>query len=545
MKKLITYIFLLLILSSPGWAATTTLYICPNGSGVGDGSSWAQCDDGIDDLNALDPTTGNDIVIYFGDSAGDPAVFESNAIDFASWTGSYPTVTINGNGSTFSGNSDRVIFLDDSAAAWSITTVYVNDSTGLIAYDHDGIIGAEFIHIEDVTNAYVSYVTINGHTNATETATGTRGIEIYNTTYAETTYNNLQNLGPNPIAYAEMYGIQVYNVTRYVIDNNTIHDIGADGIDIAISGSDAEQSSIANNTIYDCYEEGIDVKGHGYVNVQYNKIYRSGDLSDADALIQLLSDDSEWGGYNNINSIVRWNYLHGDVEHYAIQAGGAGSTNTVNNADIYENYISGCKGAIHFRYQVNTINFYNNVILNTSGADSDGIIRFESTGANLKVYSNSIYSDENTYAVHIETGYSAATTVVEANAIDMDHASAYAYYDENGSAKFTPDWNTWVSAGDEVYINGGVDGALANNYYEDPQFVTPGTDLSLSESSNARGNAGGSNESTNGLKSTSTWTPSFSIETVARNGSPDAGAYEYVESAQQQPPKAIEGLNLY
>jgi hypothetical protein len=526
------YLVILLLLVT-GWVVPVwggTYYVCP-GTGGGDtsGSSAANCMADLDDLDASDPGTGTHTII-FGDTSGSATTFTDHTSDFDSWTGTY-VITLDLNGCTFSGGAvyDSIFDYDEVSHSYTITSLTIQNG---YMEDHDGLAGWAFIDVREVDNVTIDNVDINGHLNAGNHATGAFGMRIRRTNGTVTVKNCvLQNLGPKPISYAEVHAIYIQNstTTNLQIYGNTIHDVGADGMHLKGVYDSSTRGAIYNNTIYDCYEEGIDLKGANYIDVYNNTLYRSGNLSDPDSLLNVLCTSTELSGYDARDIKIYENYFYDDQEGYAIQMNCTDpDTFRIFDIEIYDNYFANNKGAVVAAYWTYNIDIYRNVVANTNGTP-EAIFKIMSNLGGHSIVSNSIYSDEATYAIMIENYYGDGTDIVEANAIDLSHASAYAYYDENSSAPFTPDWNTWDnSGGNEVWINGANNGSLGNNYYEDPGFYNPSSgDLTLDSNSNAIGNAGGSNETSSGLNYKSTWTPTFSITTVTRDGSPDAGAYEY------------------
>jgi hypothetical protein len=546
MKKILIILFIILL---PVYGeAAITIYVdkegddtnCTN-SGGGSGATGCSSNTAV---NALNPTTGNAITVeYDGDDTF------TTTLTLATWAGTYSGVTLQSDSgqATLSGASNQPVNIDDDTTSATIQSFTMKDFNVDNQGSWGGANGTQiYIELGDTTTQ--TYDNVDGDNTSDGTATygahfariirpgantggGSVKVEIKNSTVVD--------VGPEPFGEhpdsTDAYAWEVDNKGQdeevYVyFHDNVCTRIEADCLHFRSGGDVANDSLLYNNTSTDAGEETFDIKSSDYGKIYNNTMTLSGTYDfDSPDHIKIHSDSTDVDATDSHDWDVYENYFGANLEGGAIGlTDTADASYTTYNINVYDNYMVDVLQGVRLRYYSYNIDIYRNVMVFTAGVPTEAL-DLESTGTGNLFRSNSIYSDKNMNGINIVNVYGNADTIIEANAFYLSHVSAYAYYDNNATAKFDPTYNTWLTGGDELYINGGVQSSpFQNNSWEDPGFKNGASgDLSLTISSNARGNAGGSNESTNGLSDTSTWTPSFSIVTDTRDSSPDTGAYEF------------------
>jgi len=339
------------------------------------------------------------------------------------------------------------------------------------------------------------------------------------------------------------------------IHDNTVHDIYSDCIHI---GGVRTNLSIYANTLYNFGENAIDFKASGESTVTvdvYNNNMSQNDYGEAlgssyygPVLIAgstgtLLNPADPDNRYINI----RHNYFH--------DCAFTGISGILPHSKIYENYFKDVFQPIGFE-GTDYVEIYNNIFKCTAAVTTStrlngssvtyasawnvaikkAVFYYRYALTNSLTYNNTIYCThaDYSYGIVVRGDVSSSGQKIKNNVIHMTQAAGpYCLYYDGVGTEPDVDYNSYYNPNHANRISGTTDANgittdnginFPTNFYPDAggdAVVDAGTTLTLTA---------------NGLRSVSTWTPAFAVQTVARaeNGGHDIGAYEY-ESASPPP----------
>lgn len=593
MKRLLFTIFLILIFLLPVWAGAADYYIYSGGSATAPYDTWAKAANTLAQINAVSLTSGDhQIYLRAGeDFAGtlqstnwtdgvDSITISGVNEDLSDATGTDRPRILGAEASETGGNGN--IWFTHIGVNKSITIII--EDIQIVDQDYYIDTNVCAIMFRGPTGVTIDGVLGDGEVNTTTdspTAIYNGFIAIdYPSGNIEIKNSTIQYWGPpclwaspevpsggESYTHVDLNGIFIKCDTAAItisIHDNTIKNVDGDGIQVE-HVNDGGQTSIYNNTIYNCGENAIDWKFSTDLDFYNNVVYRDATFTGLGGssysedvkqrpLLQFLADDSsEITAYSDVQ--FRDNYL-GPTDTSAIGFREVQTAAiTLTNFKIFRNWITDVHyGFYMFGNGIDGVEVYNNII--------DGI----KTGGNFVWEETTLYADPTANYYHHNTFYSNADMGIGIyfnssashlynNIIYMNDADSY-MMDQDGNGTYSSmlfDGNIWynANAGDDDIIR--WDGATvydeseltawkaraevgASEKFENPDMVAPATDEFWGDAAEDACVNGGVvaaqtdiPDSNNGLKSDSTWTPAFSINTVARtdNNGPDVGAYEF------------------
>ncbi|MFI1092691.1 ricin-type beta-trefoil lectin domain protein [Streptomyces sp. NPDC020917] len=223
------------------------------------------------------------------------------------------------------------------------------------------------------------------------------------------------------------YGVDTYYPwTGFVVQNNTVHDIGGDGIVMQYTQNGLAQNNVAYDTAARWYGSNAAIWDWNADNVtfQYNEAYRTHKLPDN-------GDGMAWDAdYGTDGTVYQYNYSHDNEGGMAMFCGcGGGSTSTTNAV---------------FRY-------------NVSQNDAGQVLR-DAGESNGWFYNNTIYEPEGATAPILTSGRSSLTF---ANNLIVNHGSGGYQY---SGTSFTNN-----------LISGNTSNAPGGQILADPKLKSPGS----------------------------------------------------------------------
>jgi len=593
MKRLLFTIFLLLILLRPAWAGAADYYVYSGGSATAPYDTWAKSATTLAQINAVSLTTGDhQIYLRAGeDFAGtlqstnwtdgvDSITISGVNENLSDATGADRPRILGAEASETGGNG--TIYFTHIGINKDIT-VTIED---IQIVDQDYYTNAKVyaIVLRGVTGATIDGILGDGEVNtSTDSPTayynGCLGID-YSTGNIEIKNSTIQYWGPpclwaatevpsggQAYTHADCAGISMTRDSASItvsIHNNTIKNVDGDGIQVEHIDSGG-QSSIYDNTIYNCGENAIDWKYSDNLDVYNNIIYRDATFTGLGGssynedprqqpLLQWLgTNDSAITAYSNVQ--FRDNYL-GPTDTSAIGFREVQDGITLTNFKVFRNWIRDVKyGFFMYGDDIDGVEVYNNII---DGIKTGGSFVWDTTTDEPNP--TTVYYHHNTFYCNSDMGiglwFISSAGHLYNNIIYMNDADSY-MMDQDGNGTYSSmlfDGNIWynANAGDDdiirwdgatVYDESELAGWIAraevgtSEKFEDPDMVDPSSDEFWGDNSADACVDGGVvdaqtdiPDSNNGIKSDSTWTPAFSINTVGRsdNNGPDVGAYEYL-----------------
>jgi hypothetical protein len=486
-------------------------------------------------------------ILYMFSSAGDPDDAYT-AIKAPDDTYGFAVIT---------GASNQPVDLDNSTYSTSFQNIEISYMKFI---DHDYVRegGGDFVLIKRIGNVNFHHNYLDAHEDGQNGSRGSYGVRVImqgqsGTGYVEVKNNILKNTGPKPMADApsDVYTLELDNDTSayYLIQYNQISHSGSDTVQIRKFYSSSNWSTLSYNRIFDAYlENWVDMKMAQYYIAEYNWFWNKDNTDSSDDGFHIIVHNSELSGGSNQHWKVRYNKFQ-DLNHDELLVMGLCTSENpefvITDGEIYGNYFKDAAAVMRIDDLdcVSDIDFYNNIVEGITGYAADGYdaaIEFVGqSGGDIRIFNNTIYSTAAIYGIEIQTGEDNTDNKIENNIIYIDNASGYPLYDHDTSANFDPMYNhLWNPSGAEAFwdntsytdtttwVNDGhTDGEI-----EDPQLNNVGSDefWPSGAESNVVGRGVGSNLSSVGITTASTWFPSISISTVL-TGVRDRGAYEYAE----------------
>ena len=555
LTTLIVFVFLLL----PAWAgaATYTKYVATAGSDVATGDvgfPWATVAKVNDFIDATIAATDT-LTVYFnkGDtwSSGEGIGYHSGA--YADWPGTN-TLTIDAYGDgdlpVFDAHGIGRHVVEIADADLDTLTIQNIRFEGQPADNRNAI--GEIFYVDTVT---IDNIEIDGHATGTGYLIGDDGIKVfYGNGTVEYKNCNIQNLGPDTIPMEQGTGVGGDCLALYIanklsgsisVHDNIVHDINADSLQIracVVSGS------IYKNTFYNCGENAVDLKRTSNTEIYENEFYREVGFtglggSGPDHAFVVIHPSEEGGymtgrPYSSDNNIVRDNYIHDDPGGYGVMIPGTVLGYGCTGNKIYRNWFENMARWVNYRTGSQGTQFYNNICID---AIEYGV--YENNNDPNCVFDNNTFINNASMGVMVQLAYSNST--YENNLFYQTDSDDLILYELSGTPTFTHNLFFNATAGDQNIINwkgtvyteaqqaawrtAGHTGAR----FENPDFNNFGADEFWGTSGGGTVDNGTTLALTaNGLDSTSTWTPSISVVTIARseNDGHDIGAYEYDSS---------------
>ncbi|MEY9907316.1 hypothetical protein ABIA35_003545 [Catenulispora sp. MAP12-49] len=159
-----------------------------------------------------------------------------------------------------------------------------------------------------------------------------------------------------------------YPWTGWVVQNNTVHDIGGDGIVMQYTQNGLAQNNVAYDTSARPYESNaaIWVWNADNVTFQYNEAYNTHKLPDN-------GDGQAWDAdYGTDGTLYQYNYSHDNAGGMAMFCGCGPLSGAVTTNATFRYNISQNDGAQVLRnYGVNNGWFYNNTVYEPAGSTAD------------------------------------------------------------------------------------------------------------------------------------------------------------------------------
>ncbi|MFJ9381137.1 ricin-type beta-trefoil lectin domain protein [Streptomyces sp. NPDC101455] len=158
-----------------------------------------------------------------------------------------------------------------------------------------------------------------------------------------------------------------YPWTGFVVKNNTVHDIGGDGIVMQYTQNGLAENNVAYDTSARSYGSNAAIWDWNADNVtfQYNEAYQTQKLSDN-------NDGMAWDAdFGTDGTLYQYNYSHDNVGGMAMFCGCAGGTSSTTNATFRYNVSQNDGSQVLRGYGVKNGWFYNNTIYEAAGSTAN------------------------------------------------------------------------------------------------------------------------------------------------------------------------------
>lgn len=435
MKKYLSIFISLLILILPCWALGATYYVTQNGSGIGDGSLYANsmsvsahnsgkfipgdtiylCDTITDDVDPPSDGASGNRITYRGDEAGHAGILD--------------TATMRISGIDY-------LYIQD--------LTFINDDIGICSLGSSDYITIKrcTIHNMETKGIFISYSTkyYKGHDPLTWNTNITIG-------GAPGDGNDIYDCGVDTGGQ----DISLLKVHDFTISYNKLYGVSG-GVD-GIATHRSYDGVIEYNEIHDhAREDGIDIKNASYnLDIRYNHIYNH--TSQTGITVQFGSHDVNIYGnriHNNKNNIMVYARPYGDV-------GNVYNVSIWSN-EVYSSVSTGIAIIKTGEYRCYGIKIYNNTIAGNATTPTD------SNQTGLTLYG--IIAGDATSEVKDNVFYNNRPN-------ESDYRQVYAYDEPATVVTFSNNRAYWPSQTSKVYW--GADGTedftsakVGSNNTEDP-----------------------------------------------------------------------------
>ncbi|MFF7994608.1 hypothetical protein ACFZDG_33120 [Kitasatospora xanthocidica] len=265
---------------------------------------------------------------------------------------------------------------------YRLTNLTVHHVNGGDAKDLEGSSGIQFDVLGDSVKTKFNDVVVDGNNIYTVDRSGIN---------MSTTWKCRASMGCTNQAY------DYYPWTGFVVQNNTVHDIGGDGIVMQHTENGLAQNNVTYDTSARPFKDtaAMWVWNADHVTFQYNEAYKTHKLPDN-------GDGMAWDAdYGTDGTIYQYNYSHDNAGGMAMFCGCGGGTSATTNA-IFRYNVSQNDGNSNANteksqvlrgYGTNTGWVYNNTIYVPSGSSAD--ILFAHPATHVTVANNIIVNNSN------------------------------------------------------------------------------------------------------------------------------------------------------
>jgi hypothetical protein len=536
-----------------------------------------ECGDTFNNANGSTEALGNDgSKINFG------GVDNITITRYGTCTGTESPYVV-GNDPIFDADELQPVWLSlAGSTGWVVKHLYIQGS------GHAGHAGRALFEVEDATDFTMRYSTVDGHANSTSYKKRDRFVAfdqmLGNTQVLDSDIKNnydLTDAGDGELTGWTSDGHLLFldyetdaagftTTGTFLISGNTFSGSHADSIQGWLFDS-ASRGTITNNTFSSWGENAHDLKAMRHVDVHSNTYNRTwttwkdanGDGSPDSQLSAIIVQSRVGYGVSDDVNIYN-NYFLGQNDDRGITSG----YNTTS-LSIYNNRFEDV-GTPFYTIAINGVDFYNNVIfVDTNYTQHVGkgpvgsLIFIDNLNVdNVDISNNSIYlgATNNTNVIEWQCDSAQSGNSVANNAIHIaDADSVYGIELTTGCTTEQPTFsnnaiynslNANRTSMEGTVYNKTEQAAYRSAWDSDSLLFNTGTpglsdpangDLWPANSSSALIDVGSATYApANGLQSTTTWTPTISIDEIARpqEGGDDIGAYEGYHTA------SVEGLEI-
>ncbi|WP_194904324.1 ricin-type beta-trefoil lectin domain protein [Catenulispora rubra] len=327
---------------------------------------------------------------------------------------------VTNHGATAANRRGVHIVLQDygTGSYYRLTNLTVHDVNGDGKKDLGGSAGIQFDVLGTSVKTKFNDVVLNGNDVYTVDRSG---INMSTTWYCRASIGWIGTCQAGVTTY--------YPWTGFVVRNNTVHDIGGDGIVMQYTQNGLAENNVAYDTSARSFgsNAAIWVWNADNVTFQYNEAYQSQKLSDN-------NDGMAWDAdFGTDGTVYQYNYSHDNAGGMAMFCGCSGGTASTSNAT--------------FRYNV---------------SQNDGSQVLRGAGVNNGwFYNNTIYEPAGSTATIIDAGGGNRLNI-DNNIIVNQGSGGYSF--DSGTVAFSNN-----------ILSGNQSGAPAGQIVADPKLVSPGS----------------------------------------------------------------------